>query len=174
MPPSWAVPSPSSSGASGGGGDWRYRFLARDAPETRLIVMTMKPPEQGATRSAIRFELARLIQLAASKHASGVAFDFYFGLEPSEVDSFLCGIVRDAGIPVITGERVVKGSLGILRAEGYPSSIEPCFPEERRGHLLAYRDADGVVRNVGLRIHDGWDSLGMRVAAQLSRDRPQD
>lgn len=165
-PRHWLLPA--------GWGDWRYRFAARDAPEPRLVVMTMEPPEQGATRSAIRFELARLIQLAASKHAAGVAFDFHFGPEPSEVDAFLCGIVHGAGIPVMAGERVVRGSLGIPRAEGYPSSVEPCFPEERRGHLLAYRDADGVVRNVGLRTREGWDSLGLKVAAQLSRDRPQE
>ncbi len=165
-PRHWLLPA--------GWGDWRYGFAARDAPEARLVVMTMKPPEEGATRSAVRFELARLIKLAASKHAIGIAFDLYFGTEPSEVDAFLCGIVNGANIPVIAGERVVKGEIGLLRVESYAKSIEPCFPEEHRGHLLAYRDADGVVRNVGLRIQDGWDSLSLRVADQLSRDRPQD
>ena len=165
LPRNWLAPA--------GWGDWRYRFV-RHPPEidSPLVVVTMEKPGPDATRNAVRFELARLIRIASASGAKGVAFDFYFGREPSDVDAFLCRVVADAGITVMAGERVSQGRHGDLRAESYPDSISPCFPPDHRGHLIAFRDADGVIRQVALRLADASStSLSAQVASQLGWDR---
>jgi CHASE2 domain-containing sensor protein len=155
-------------------GDWRYRFARPAPPPDRLVVITIQKPDTAATPEELRFDVARLVQIAAQNGASGIAFDFYFGQKPSNVDAFLCTVVKNAGIPVIAGQRVVKGQAGRMFAERYAPAIEPCFPDERRGHLIAYADADGVIRQVVLRISGIADStsLSLRVASLLDPDRP--
>jgi CHASE2 domain-containing sensor protein len=168
LPRNWLLPA--------GWGDWRYRLVPRSQTlESLLVVVTMEKPAEGATRDALRFELARLIQFAAQSRARGIALDFYFGRESSDVDGFLCQVVDSmnrAGFPVIAGQRIVRGQMGRPYAERYADSIEPCFPDDHRGHLLAYKDADGVIRHVALRLRQiRSTSLSLKVASQLDRDR---
>ncbi|GAO03558.1 CHASE2 domain-containing protein [Anaeromyxobacter sp. PSR-1] len=150
-----------------GWGDWRYRVARRySADQVPLVVVVEPAPGSTTSRSAARFELARLVALAERAGAAGVALDFYFGEEPSPADALLCATVQRARKPVIAGERTVK--LPHIHAEAYAPTLEPCFPPERRGHLLAYRDADALVRTVGLRTLRGTPSLSLQVATQLA------
>jgi CHASE2 domain-containing sensor protein len=72
----------------------------------------MEKPARDRPATLQRFELARLIELASQSGARGVALDFYFGREPSDVDAFLCQVVNranDTGKPVIAGQKIVRG-----------------------------------------------------------------
>ncbi|ABC83650.1 CHASE2 domain-containing protein [Anaeromyxobacter dehalogenans] len=150
-----------------GWGDWRYRVARRYAADQVPLVILVEPaPGPATSRGAERFELARLIARAEQAGAAGVAFDFYFGKEPSDADALLCAAVQRARRPVIVGERTVKAPH--VHAEAYAPALESCFPRNRRGHLLAYRDADDLVRSVGLRTPRGKESLALQVAAQLA------
>jgi hypothetical protein len=148
-------------------GDWRYWFIARGERVVDPVVITVKPP---ASPDAGRIEVANLIQFAVNQGARGIAFDFHFSDSASAFDSILCGLVKSAGIPVFAGVRIKPGAVaGGLHAEPYNSAIESCWPQELRGHLHGYRDADGRVRNVVTRI-SGRDyvALSERVARAVN------
>ena len=131
-------------------GDWRYLVARRDAPSRELVVISM-PQLPNADDG--RFQVARLLRMAAIGGVKGIALDFYFGGETSAIDSLLCDAAREAGVPVIAGVQLALGEVtGALFSRPYPDTLEQCWPRESRGHLHAIRDADGRVRHIVLRI----------------------
>lgn len=151
-------------------GDWRYSLVREQSPPP-LVIVTF-PPATGRSREEARFELVQLIAVSERAGALGVAFDFY--LEgPSAVDPLLCNVVNKARIPVWFGYsfREVKGH--VVRAR-LPASLQPCLPEERLGHLVAFADADGVARRVPLYFGpERGPSLSLRIARKLKEKDPQ-
>ena len=166
LPRNWLLPA--------GWGDWHYQFARRPpALDSELVVVTMARPGTGATRDAVRFELARLIEFAAQSGARGVALDFYFGQESSNVDGFLCKVIDQvvAGhTPVVVGQRVVRSSGGLVRFQTYGRMLDACIKADQRALLLAYQDGDGVIRQVahGSRRLSESTSLSFKVAQLLN------
>jgi len=149
-------------------GDWRYALL-RSTPHSGAgaLVFTLDPSND---RDGRRREFAWLIQQAITRHARGIAFDFYFG-ERSDLDPLLCSVVERADaakLPVYFGYKHSDRD-GLLVRNPLPDSLA-CL-ERHLASLAGYREADRVVRMVPLYFqHDHNDeSLSLRVARDLSR-----
>lgn len=152
--------------APAGWGDWRYHLASRPPADSLLTIVTMEEPT-GQSLAAMRVQLARLIQVAAESGGRGIGLDFYFSEESTPADGLLCNTVEAAGIDVIAGHRMIRGETGRLFAESYAETLQPCFPGERRGHLLAYEDPDHTVRQIGRRVQ-GEEAFSLRVASSLA------
>lgn len=128
-------------------GDWRYRLFGK-APEARdFLVITV--PTTGRTREAVRFDLVRLIRLAAGE-ARGVALDFKF-TQPSLIDPVLCAALQDSvaqHLPVFLGYGHKELSRNVVVRENLPPSLRDCIPAERLGHISGYQEMDGRVRMI--------------------------
>jgi CHASE2 domain-containing sensor protein len=94
-----------------------------------------------------RDDIAQVIGLAKSHGATGVALDFYFATESPDIDDFLCDVVLEDPGPVVAGARVSVSPTGAFR-ESYPPTLERCFDDDHRGHLLGTADSDNVIRHV--------------------------
>lgn len=160
LPRHWIAPA--------GYGDWRYSIAPRPPREPSLLVVTMDPPVD-QTIDGARFEIAQFISTAAAAGARGVALDFHFDAAPSDADAFFCLAVQTASIPVIVGF-AVETLLGHPVRGPDPPALTDCLEEDLRGHLLGYREADGVVRNVPLRLANlsGAEALSLQIARVLT------
>lgn len=166
LPRSWITPARL--------GDWRYALAQRPRAEPALFVVTVDPPV-GETRESARFQLARLIAVAAADGARGIALDLYFDPAPSEADGFICRAAADAeaaGMSLIPGYTLDTATIAGRRLPNRePQELRACPPwQKERGHLLGYREPDGRVRAVPLRLDDppGAEALGLRVAAAIA------
>ena len=150
-------------------GDWRYLLVRKTSALAPKLAIVTTPDSTGRPREETRFEMARLVKIAAAAGAKGIAFDFYLDKD-SRVDSVLCSAIGSAEIPVILGhsfsrthDEVVPGRL--------PDGIRKCLPAGiLQGHLAGFRDPDRVVRFIPLFF--GTDqarpALSLRIARQLS------
>lgn len=160
LPRHWIAPA--------GFGDWRYRIAPRPPHEPSIIVVTMDPPV-GQTRDAARFEIAQLIGAAGAAGARGVALDFHFDSAASAADPFICRAVQAAPMPIIVGF-AVDTLLGRPVRAPDPPALAECLATTPRGHLLGYREADRVIRNVPVRLHEPPDAeaLSLQIARAMS------
>jgi CHASE2 domain-containing sensor protein len=130
-------------------GDWRYRLFG-NAPEAQdLLVITV--PTTGRTREAVRFDLSRLIRIAAGE-ARGIVLDFRFS-EPSLTDPLLCAALQDSAtqnLPIFLGYGHKVSFHDIVIRETLPLSLRDCIPMEHLGHIAGYQEMDGRVRMVPL------------------------
>lgn len=153
-------------------GDWRYKVAPLQfsaVPE--LLLVTVPEPTRDRTLEELRFEIQRLVSLAQANDAVGIAFDFYLTGD-SAIDALLCDTVESASLPVIMGYGVIW-SQGIARETSLPEGLQGCFgADERRAHLVVYRDADHIVRSLPLDFlgRSGQPALSLRIVALLDPD----
>lgn len=152
-------------------GDWRYAVAPRKAASpANLVIVTVDPPSD-AQPDSIRGKVAILIARLAALGAEGIALDFHFEGE-TKADSYLCDLVNslkdhDPPIPVFVGRGFGSVS-GRLIVKEFPKSLG-CFPDDRRGHLVGFTEADGIIRSLPLffRGEPGRPALSLQVARGL-------
>lgn len=128
-------------------GDWRYKLFG-NAPEARdFLVITV--PTTGRTREAVRFDLSRLIRLAAGE-ARGIVLDFKL-IQSSLIDPLLCEALRDSvtqNLPIFLGYSHKELSRNVVVRETLPPGLRDCVPAERLGHISGYQEMDGRLRMI--------------------------
>ncbi len=153
-------------------GDWHYDFAADEPATQDLAIVTMKRP---ATLEEGRYDIARLIRLAAACDAKGIAFDFYFNDNATQksLDDLLCTEVTNAksrNIPVFVAYdyQVVQNTISRV---GVAASLESCLPfPSNQGHMIGYAERDGKIRMVPLyfRGNPSLESLSLKIARYLN------
>jgi CHASE2 domain-containing protein len=152
-------------------GDWHYGLAPRSHPPLRVMVVIVPPTSH---LNADRLELARLIALARDAGAIGLAFDFFFEAQSDpDLDAFLCEQVdqawaRKPPMPIFAGYRHE-----VFHGWPFPvplaATLQPCFTDDRLGHLAVYLEPDDRVRMVPLAL--GGDptrpSLDYRIAKAI-------
>ena len=165
---------PSSFLIPGFFGDWRYRFLQKNAPDQDVSVVLMPPAQRIAERRA---DFLRLIRLAQSNHARGLVFDFYLpDAAPAPIlDDLLCKEVKDAaeqGTPSFFGYSFDVVAHGEIRRQPTSQTL-PCIAPEISGHVVVLQDIDDSVRYVPLYFRGDrkQPSLSLRAANAISNKK---
>jgi CHASE2 domain-containing sensor protein len=149
-------------------GDWRYGLVPRVAGDD--IVVVLREPAAGRRLDAVRSELVQLVGFAGAHGALGLVLDLYFE-DVSNQDQLLCAVIQAWDRPVISGYLVEYRDQRPNPVPD-PPSLAPCFPSERRGHLIGLMDGDDTIRVVPttLKHRDRFPSLGMLAARSFAAE----
>jgi CHASE2 domain-containing sensor protein len=130
-------------------GDWRYSLAPRSAsrPNSPIVVLLDHP--HGASREWLRWQDRRMIELARTGGARGVAFDVAF-VGNAQIDSLFCKSVDDAGFPVLSAYEFQKDTVLGLYATVPATQQLPCLPLVNQGHAMGLAEADERVRTIPL------------------------
>jgi CHASE2 domain-containing sensor protein len=161
LPRNWLAPA--------SWGDWRYRIVPRKRFLPRdLVVVTIKKAD-GRQLNELRFEVATLINMAATNGAHGIAFDFYFP-DTSDVDSLIRSEVEKAKKTKVFIGYTLRKINGEIRPLPTAKSIENCLPAEQQGHLVGLVESDHTVRLIPLyfRRQKNRPSLSLKVARNFA------
>jgi len=149
-------------------GDWHYWFPRQAPAQPKGPVVILVEHSEAATREERRWQDRRMVLLAHTGGATGVAFDVAFN-GPSLVDARFCDEVQRSGLTVLsayayTFEPVLK--------EYVPTPAEQqlsCLPLKNQGHAMSLAESDRRVRMIPLY----WDgnagapALSLRVARAI-------
>jgi|GEM_PF-2496746 len=151
-------------------GDWRYGLFG-EAPEARdLLVVTL--PTVGRTREKVRYDIFRLIKMAAASDARGLALDLRL-VEPSGIDPLLCEALRNSSaqsMPIFVGYGHRESPSGLVSREDLSPSLDKCVPAERLGHIAGYQEMDRRVRMIPIYLvgNGRLEALSLRIASFLT------
>jgi hypothetical protein len=167
-------------------GDWRYAVAPQAKASGDLVVVLLDPWPNPTTMNVVRKTLADLVEIARRHGARGLAFDLFLEGE-SDIDGLLADTILRARTPSETAPRPMPVFFGtefeevrgdLVRLPRPPKTLVdgsvvvggtgPLRAQDE-GHLVAYREADGVIRSVPLGFgRQSWiPPLSVRIARSL-------
>jgi CHASE2 domain-containing sensor protein len=155
-----------------GFGDWRYAIARRKAASRDLAVVLLSDSTH-EKRIWKRQRDRRLIDLANTQGARGIAFDVDYSGPPTDVDDRLCSTVERARTRmfVIAAPDLTGADNGMLRPLTPMTGSLACFPVDEQGHAMGYADSDARVRTLPLYWNGDHNApaFGVRVAAAIQK-----
>ena len=151
-------------------GDWRYLLAPGPPPDSRIAILTV-PPLESTMR---RVTLTNVLRALHRAGATGVALDYSFDartITPADA-ALASGLNEFVGNsnPIVAGLPINRNDFDELVRRPHPPALDSLLSVMPLGHLLAYREADGRVRAMPIRLkeHPDRPCFSLLIASKLS------